>query len=102
MQKRAEFQMLDVAYRCAWRRFVIEVDLRRSRKVENIGAQQAAVAVEQAEILYRKSRNELADCIIASKSKGLSNAAGIYPRTETFNASRASVGSKRGAIFPTY
>ena len=75
MQERAEFNTLNAAYRRAWRNFVTEVECWQSPNAEGIAVQEAVAAVEQAEILYRKSRNELADYLISNKLQKLSNAA---------------------------
>ena len=66
MPERAEFKRLYGAYRRAWHDFVIEVESSQSRKAE------------QAEILYRKSRNELADYMISNNAKRLSNTATLH------------------------
>jgi hypothetical protein len=75
MQDKAEFQRLHTAYRSAWRHFVIAVDCWQSHKGDGLAAQQFPIVVEQAKILYRKSRNELADYIFSNRSKDLSNVA---------------------------
>jgi hypothetical protein len=75
MHERAEFNALNAAYRRAWRNFVIEVECRQSTNAEGIAIQQAVAAMEQAEILYRKSRNELADFMISNKLQKASKAA---------------------------
>jgi hypothetical protein len=75
MQEKAEFQRLHTAYRSAWREFVIAVDGWQSQTAHSLAAQQFAAVMEQAESLYRKSRNELADYLMSNTSKHLSTAA---------------------------
>lgn len=77
MQERAEFNILNAAYRRAWRNFVTEVECRQCTNAEGIAVQKAVAAVEQAEMLYRKSRNELADYIISNKLQKLPDAASL-------------------------
>ena len=74
MRKTPEFQRLNAAYRSAWRLFVVTVDQWLSQDAENAAAQEPSAAVEQAEILYRKRRDELADYILSNRSNDLSNA----------------------------
>ena len=74
MQQNPEMQKLYTAYRSAWRQFVIAVDCWKS-KGDSVAAQQFAPAVERAESLYRKRRNELFEYLISNRSKNLSNAA---------------------------
>jgi hypothetical protein len=79
MHDRAEFQTLYTAYRRAWRLFANEVELGQSQN-----------AINRAELLYRETRNRLADYLISNKS-----------RVETFPKARASVASESGASLPT-
>jgi hypothetical protein len=78
MPERAEFKTLYAAYRRAWRDFVVEVESSQSRKAQSIPVQEAVVAVEQAEILYRKSRNELADYMISNNARTFSDTATLH------------------------
>lgn len=61
MQEKAEFQRLYAAYRSAWRQFVMAVEWWQSQKPDDVAAQESALVVEQAQKLYRESRNELAN-----------------------------------------
>lgn len=74
MQQKAELQTLYRAYRSAWRQFVIAVHGWQSEG-DSLAAQQFALAVKEAESLYRKRRNELFEYMISNTSKDLSNAA---------------------------
>jgi hypothetical protein len=78
MQERAEFKTLYAAYRRAWCHFVVEVEAWQSGKPEKTAVQEPAAALQQAEILYRQSRNELADYMLSQNSKRLSNAATLH------------------------
>jgi hypothetical protein len=100
MQERAEFNTLNAAYRRAWRNFVIEVECWQSRNAEGIAVQQAAAAVEQAEILYRKSRNELADYMISNKLQKLSRAATLPGEVKLSMGLLHLSGSDRGSSLP--
>jgi hypothetical protein len=101
MQERSDFETLNVVYHRAWHRFVVEVDHWQSLKVQSLTAQESAVAVEQAEILYRKSPIALADYLISNKRKALPNVARFHPRSEAFRAVAGSAGSLGGSSLPT-
>ena len=73
MQEKAEFQRLHKTYRSAWQQFVMAVEWWQSQKPDDVAAQEFALAIEQAERLYRESRNELANYMISNASKGLSS-----------------------------
>jgi hypothetical protein len=91
MQDRAEFQRLYTAYRQAWHCFVMEVDWWQSREAEDLAAREAPEPVEEAEVLYRQSRNRLADYLISKQSKSPANAGRFRPRVETFRGANASL-----------
>ena len=100
MHERAEFQTLRTAYRRAWHRFVIEVGVWQASGSGNSAGSAANAAVEQAELLYRRSRNELADYMISNKSKDLNKTTRFRPLAETFSGASASVSSSHGLGCP--
>ena len=91
MQEKPEFQRLQMAYRSAWREFVIAIERWQSHTSDSLAAQQSALLLEQAESVYRKSRNELANYMLSGTSKSLSNVERLRPRAETFRVAGASV-----------
>jgi hypothetical protein len=76
---------------------VIEVELWQSRNAESSAFQDA---VEQAEILYRKSRNELADYMISNNAKTLSNAATLHGELKLSARPVHLSGPERGSSLP--
>ena len=101
MQEKAEFQRLHKTYRSAWRQFVMAVEWWQSQKPDDVAAQEFALVIEQAERLYRESRNELANYMISNASKSLSNAARFQPRAEAFGVAGASLATGHGSSLPT-
>lgn len=69
-QEKAQFQILDAAYREAWTRLLLRVSywqsLNAGPNTDRLVRQEAWNAVERAEAEYRRCRNRLAEYLLPS------------------------------------